>query len=56
MPKTSHYGKIRKEYGKLTLDQLKLLIQKLPEIRKKMKDPPKLFCTIPENEKTSVIR
>ncbi len=47
--------KSEKEFGKLSLDQLKLLVQKLPEIRKKQKEPPKLFHFIPEDEKQKIL-
>lgn len=44
-----------KEYGKLSLEQFKLLVQKLPELRKKLREPPKLLHSIPENEKSDVL-
>lgn len=47
--------KPEKEYGKLSLDQFKQLVQKLPEIRKKQKEPPKLFHSIPEDEKHEIL-
>lgn len=47
--------KSEKEYGKLSLDQFKQLVQKLPEIRKKQKEPPKLFHSISEDEKHEIL-
>jgi hypothetical protein len=47
--------KSEKEYGRLSLDQFKQLAQKLPEIRKKLKEPPKLLRSIPEDEKHEVL-
>ncbi len=48
-------AKPEKEYGKLSLDQFKQLVQKLPEIRKKQKEPPKLFYSIPEDKKHEIL-
>ena len=47
--------KSEKEYGKLSLDQFKLLVQELPELRKKLKELPKLLRTISEEEKNEIL-
>jgi hypothetical protein len=45
----------KKEYGKLSRDQFKQLVRKLPEIRKKQKEPPKLLHSVPEEEKHEIL-
>lgn len=44
-----------KEYGKLSLEQFKLLVQKLPELRKKFKELPSVLQSISEDEKRDIL-
>lgn len=44
-----------KEYGKLSLEQFKLLVQKLPKLRKKLKELPRMLQSISEDEKRDIL-